>query len=83
MYCERGETNGTVTLIAAITPMAAPLMTIEQATQALGISRSTLWRRLRSGNIQSVRRGGRLLVQLPAGRNAPHVQVTGEIPRFT
>ncbi len=46
--------------------MAAHLMTIDQATQALGISRSTLWRRFRSGNIQSVRRGGRRLVQLPA-----------------
>jgi excisionase family DNA binding protein len=83
MYCERGETNGTVTPLATIKPMAAPLMTIEQATQALGISRSTLWRRLRSGNIQSVRRGGRRLVQLPAGRKGPRVNVTGEIPPFT
>jgi excisionase family DNA binding protein len=63
--------------------MAAHLMTIDQATQALGISRSTLWRRLRSGNIQSVRRGGRRLVQLPTGPNAPRVSVRGEIPPFT
>jgi hypothetical protein len=63
--------------------MAALLMTIDQATQALGISRSALWRRLRSGNIQSVRRGGRRLVQLPAVQKAPRVNVTGEIPPFT
>jgi len=63
--------------------MATHLMTIDQATQALGISRSTLWRRLRSGNIQSVRRGGRRLVQLPARPKAPRVNVTGAIPPFT
>jgi excisionase family DNA binding protein len=63
--------------------MAAHLMTIEQATEALGVSRSTLWRRLRSGHIQSVRRGGRRLVQMPAGPKAPRVKVTGRIPPFT
>ncbi len=63
--------------------MAAHLMTIDQATQALGLSRSTLWRHLRSGNIQSVRRGGRRLVQLPAGQKAARVNVTGGIPPFT
>jgi excisionase family DNA binding protein len=63
--------------------MAAHLVTIDQATQALGISRSTVWRRVRSGNIQSVRRGGRRLVQLPAAQKAPRVNVTGEIPPFT
>lgn len=63
--------------------MAARLMTIDQATQALGISRSTLWRRLRSGSMHSVRRGGRRLVQLPAGPKVPRVNVTGKIPPFT
>ncbi len=63
--------------------MAAHLMTIDQATQALGISRSTLWRRLRSGDIQSVRRGGSRLVQLPAGPKASRVNVKGGIPPFT
>ncbi len=63
--------------------MAAHLMTIDQATHALGISRSTLWRRLRRGNIQSVRRGGRRLVQVPPGAKAPRVNGTGGIPPFT
>jgi excisionase family DNA binding protein len=63
--------------------MAAHLVTIEQATQALGISRSTLWRRLRSGDIHSVRRGGRRLVQLPARSKAARVNFTGQIPPFT
>jgi excisionase family DNA binding protein len=64
--------------------MAVDLMTVEQATQALGISRSTLWRRLRSGSIQSVRRSGRRLVQLPTGLKATRVKVAGGvIPPFT
>ena len=59
------------------------LVTIEEATEALGISRSTLWRRVRSGNIPSVRRGGRRLVQLPARQKAARPNATGEIPPFT
>jgi excisionase family DNA binding protein len=63
--------------------MAADLMTIEQATQALGISRSTLWRRLRSGSLLSIQRGGRRLVQLPADADASRIAVKDEIPPFT
>ena len=82
-FCfETNDTNGMVTLLATLKPVAAPPITIDQATQALGISRSTLWRRLRSGTIQSVRRGGRRLVQLPAGHKAG-ANVTSEIPPFT
>lgn len=59
------------------------LLTIDEATQALGISRSTLWRRVRSGNIPSIRRGGRRLVQLPASGKTGRANVSGDIPAFT
>lgn len=77
------ETSETVTLICYDQGMAANLLTVEEATQTLGISRSTLWRRLRSGDIPSVRRGGRRLVQVPAPRMASGTKVTPEIPPFT
>jgi excisionase family DNA binding protein len=63
--------------------MATHLLTINEATKALRISRSTLWRRVRSGNVQSVRQGGRRLVLLPARHNAGRANITGEIPSFT
>jgi len=63
--------------------MAKNLLTVEEATQTLGISRSTLWRRLRSGDIPSVRRGGRRLIQLPARGNATRTKAAREVPPFT
>jgi excisionase family DNA binding protein len=63
--------------------MPRNLLTIDQAIQALGISRSTLWRRVQRGEIPSVRRSGRRLVQLTTRRNADRAKVTGNIPPFT
>jgi excisionase family DNA binding protein len=37
-------------------------LTVEEAGRVLGISVSTVWRRIRSGEVQSVRRGGRRLI---------------------
>jgi excisionase family DNA binding protein len=37
-------------------------VTIEEAGRALGISTSTVWRRIQSGQLESVRRGGRRLI---------------------
>jgi excisionase family DNA binding protein len=37
-------------------------LTVEEAGRVLGISVSTVWRRIRSGDVQSVRRGGRRLI---------------------
>ena len=63
--------------------MVENLLTVNEATRALGISRSTLWRRLRSGELPSVRRGGRRLVRLTMTRKATRGKVTGNIPPFT
>jgi excisionase family DNA binding protein len=46
--------------------MAAELITIEEAGRVLGVSRSTVWRLIRRGDLPSVRRGGRRLVSSTA-----------------
>lgn len=43
-----------------IKPMPAELLTIDEAVRAFGISRSTLWRRIREGELPSVKRDGRV-----------------------
>ena len=63
--------------------MAEDLLTINEAIRALGVSRSTLWRRLQSGDIPSVRRGGRRLVRLTTIRKAVRRKNKDEIPPFT
>ena len=63
--------------------MAGKLLTISETMQALGVSRSTLWRRLRSGELPSVTRGGRRLVRLTMTRKAARRQVIRDIPPFT
>jgi excisionase family DNA binding protein len=59
------------------------LLTIDEAIQALGVSRSTLWRRLQHGELPSVKRGGRRLVRLTAARKATRGRATAEIQPFT
>jgi hypothetical protein len=63
--------------------MDEKLVTINEAIRALGVSRSTLWRRLRGGDLPSVRRGGRRLVRLTMTRKATREKITGDIPPFT
>ena len=63
--------------------MSEKLLTIGETMQALGVSRSTLWRRLRSGEIPSVRRGGRRLVRLSLNRTTNGGKVVHDVPPFT
>jgi excisionase family DNA binding protein len=41
---------------------AGAFVTVEEAGKALGLSVATVWRRIRSGQLPSVRRNGRRLV---------------------
>ncbi len=59
-----------------------PLLTVEQAAQRLGVSESTLWRMIRSGRIQSVRKGGRRFIPTSSLRVEQRVQ-TDEVPPLT
>jgi excisionase family DNA binding protein len=63
--------------------MAENLLTIDEAIRALGVSRSTIWRRLQSGDLPSIRRGGRRLVRLTMTGKATPGKVTRDIPPFT
>jgi excisionase family DNA binding protein len=51
--------------------MAQQLITVEEAGRALGVSRSTIWRLIKRGELPSVRRGGRRLVPADAARKRP------------
>jgi excisionase family DNA binding protein len=64
-------------------PVATDLLTIQEAVRALGISRSTLWRRLRRGEIPSVRRSGRRLVRVTSVGKAAQGKAEGDIPPLT
>jgi excisionase family DNA binding protein len=63
--------------------MPTKLLTIDEAIRALGVSRSTLWRRLQRGDLASVRRGGRRLVRVMTLRKATHGKAAIDIPPFT
>jgi excisionase family DNA binding protein len=66
-----------------IKAMPGNLLTIDEAIRALGVSRSTLWRRLRGGELPSVRRGGRRLVRLRTPRKTVLAKTMNDIQPFT
>jgi len=48
--------------------MATQMVSVEEAGQVLGVSRSTVWRLIQRGALPSVRRAGRRLVPVTALR---------------
>ena len=63
--------------------MSKALFTVDEAIRALGVSRSTLWRRLQRGELPSIRRGGRRLVRLGTTRKAGRGKATDDLPPLT
>jgi excisionase family DNA binding protein len=63
--------------------MAVEMVTVDEAGLALGVSRSTVWRLIRRGDLPSVRRGGRRLVPSTAVRTRARRTSAAEIPAFT
>ena len=59
------------------------LLTVEEAGRRLGVSRSTIWRRIQRGELKTVRRGGRRLVQAAAVRARAEVGGRRRIPALT
>jgi excisionase family DNA binding protein len=62
---------------------AEPLVTVEEAGRALGVSRSTIWRLIQRGELASVRKGGRRLVPVAAVRTRARRRAARGIPAFT
>jgi excisionase family DNA binding protein len=63
--------------------MAEALVTVEEVGRALGVSRSTVWRLIQRGELPSVRRGGRRLVQATALRKHATRSAAADIPAFS
>ena len=58
-------------------------MTVDEAGRALGVSRATVWRLIRRGDLPSIRRGGRRLVRASAIQTHARRRPTTEIPPFS
>jgi excisionase family DNA binding protein len=63
--------------------MAVQMITVNEAGQALGVSRATIWRLIRRGDLPSIRRGGRRLVPSTAIRTRARRSRSGQIPPFS
>ena len=63
--------------------MADKLLSVEEAGRALGVSRSTVWRMIKRGELVSVRRGGRRFVRAAGLRSRARRAATDEVPPFT
>ncbi|HEV8241610.1 MAG TPA: helix-turn-helix domain-containing protein [Thermoanaerobaculia bacterium] len=61
---------------------AAKLLTVSDASQALGVSESTIWRLIRRGALTSVRRGGRRLIPRDALARGASPRPAENTPQF-
>ena len=59
------------------------MLSVEDAGRALGVSRSTVWRLIRRGQLASVRQGGRRLVPASALQARPPSAHSAGIPAFS
>jgi excisionase family DNA binding protein len=59
------------------------MITVEEAGRALGVSRSTVWRLIKRGDLPSVRRGGRRFVPAGAIQARSHRSRTKGIAPFS
>lgn len=58
------------------------MISVEDAGRALGVSRSTVWRLIRRGDLPSIRRGGRRLVPATAVQTRTR-QTAAHVPPFS
>jgi excisionase family DNA binding protein len=58
-------------------------MTVDEAGQALGVSRSTVWRLIQRGELPSVRRAGRRLVPASALKRHARRNHEADVPEFS
>jgi excisionase family DNA binding protein len=72
-----------VRLLCYHADMAETLMTVEETGRALGVSRSTVWRLIQRGELATVRRGGRRMVQAGGLRRRTARKSTDGIPAFS
>ena len=63
--------------------MAQALVTVEEAGRTLGVSRSAIWRLIQRGELPTILRGGRRLVQANALRKRAIGGTRGDIPAFS
>lgn len=63
--------------------MPTAMITVDEAGRALGVSRATVWRLIRRGDLPSIRRGGRRLVPASAIRTRTGRRRTEGIPPFS
>ena len=62
--------------------MTDHLVGVVEAGRALGVSRSTIWRLIRRGELPSIRRGGRRLVPATALQTETRRKQRQQIPPF-
>lgn len=77
------DTIDTVTIRCYLQCVGKSLVTVDEAGRSLGVSRSTVWRMIRRGELPSIRKGGRRLIASDALQTRSVVRESARIPPFT